>query len=103
MVSQGFFDHTWPNGLTFERRISRSGFAGRAQRWCAGENLVWGRGSQSTPQSLVGAWIQSPAHLRNLLSPRYRRIGVAAVAGTPFDAGDPNGITVSSEYGSRSC
>ena len=62
MVSQGFFDHTWPNGLTFERRIGQSRFAGRAECWCAGENLVWGHGSMSTPEALLTAWMQSPLH-----------------------------------------
>lgn len=101
MVQQGFFDHTWPSGLTFLTRIKQSGFMRGARDWFVGENLVWGSGSKSTPRALIVAWMGSPPHRRNLLQKRFRRIGVAAVRGTPFDARDRDGITVSTEYGLR--
>ncbi len=43
----------------------------------------------------------SPSHRANLLRDRFREIGVAAVRGTPYDASDNTGVTVSSEYGFR--
>lgn len=103
MVRRGFFDHTWPTGLTFDRRIRQSGYAKGSQSWCAGENLVWARGSRSTARRLVRAWMRSPSHRRNLLDPRYSQIGVAAVRGTPSRSNDRAGITATTTYGNRSC
>jgi uncharacterized protein YkwD len=101
MVQDGFFEHTSPNGRTFIDRISNTGYTRGARRWLVGENLVWGSGSRSTPQSMVEAWMGSPAHRANLLRERFREVGVAAARGTPFDAFESNGVTISSEYGFR--
>jgi uncharacterized protein YkwD len=101
MVSDSYFEHTSPSGRTFIDRIGNTGYTRGARRWLVGENLVWGTGSRSTPQAMVGAWMDSPAHRANLLRGRFREIGVAAVRGTPFSATDGSGVTVSSEYGFR--
>jgi uncharacterized protein YkwD len=102
MVAQQYFEHTSPQGVTFIDRIEATGYMRGARSWIVGENLVWGTGPLSTPQSLVTAWMNSPPHRENLLKPRFNEIGVAAVDGTPEgDLGDP-GVTVSSEYGFRS-
>jgi uncharacterized protein YkwD len=101
MVSDGYFEHTSPSGRTFIDRITNTGYMRGARRWLVGENLVWGSGSRSTPRALVEAWIGSPAHRANLLRGRFREVGVAAVRGTPFNAADPSGVTISSEYGFR--
>jgi len=101
MVSGGYFEHTTPGGRTFIDRITNTGYMRGARRWLVGENLVWGTGSQSTPQAMVDGWMGSPAHRANLLRERFREVGVAAVRATPFDASDDNGVTISSEYGFR--
>jgi uncharacterized protein YkwD len=101
MVSQGFFAHTTPAGVDFIDRIRQAGYVNRSRAWLVGENLVWGAGSRSTPGALVEGWMQSPAHRDNLLRKRFREIGIAAVSGTPSDASNADGITVSSEYGYR--
>jgi uncharacterized protein YkwD len=101
MVSDSYFEHTSPSGRTFIDRITNSGYMRGARRWLVGENLVWGSGSRSTPRAMVDAWLASPAHRANLLRGRFREIGIAAVRGTPFNAGDASGVTISSEYGFR--
>lgn len=101
MVSDGYFEHTSPRGRTFIDRISNTGYMRGARRWLVGENLVWGTGSQSSPQAMVAAWLASPAHRANLLRERFREIGVAATRGTPYDASEKNGVTISTEYGFR--
>jgi uncharacterized protein YkwD len=101
MVSDGYFEHTSPHGRTFIDRISNTGYMRGARRWLVGENLVWGTGSQSSPHAMVDAWMASPAHRENLLRERFREIGVAATRGTPYDASEENGVTVSTEYGFR--
>jgi uncharacterized protein YkwD len=102
MVSQGYFEHTCPVGVTFVDRIAATGYTQGARFWEVGENLVWGSGSLSTPQSLVTSWMNSPPHRENLLRARFREIGIAAVVGTPRRSSDTTGVTVSSEYGYRS-
>jgi uncharacterized protein YkwD len=101
MVRQGYFDHTSPAGVTFVDRIQATGYTRGARVWEVGENLVWGTGSLSTPQSLVTSWMNSPPHRENLLRSRFREIGIAAVVGTPRSGSDATGVTVSSEYGYR--
>ena len=49
-----------------------------------GETIAWvplTRGGDAA--TVLGAWMQSPSHRATLLSPRFRRIGVARRAGTP--------------------
>jgi uncharacterized protein YkwD len=101
MVQEGYFEHTSPSGETFIDRITNTGYMRGARRWLVGENLVWGSGSQSIPRAIVDSWMGSPSHRANLLRARFREVGVAAVRGTPFNASDDNGVTISSEYGFR--
>jgi len=101
MISQSYFEHTSPAGVTFEDRIERTGYMRNARSWLVGENLVWGTGQLSTPQAVVTAWMNSPPHRENLLRPTFREIGIAAIRGTPQGQSDPTGATVSSEYGYR--
>ncbi|MGH2955548.1 MAG: CAP domain-containing protein [Solirubrobacterales bacterium] len=101
MVSVGFFSHTAPNGRSFVDRIESSGYMRGARSWLVGENLVWASGERSTPERLVQAWMESPAHRKNLLRGRFREVGVGVRRGTPYNAGEQNGVTVTSEYGFR--
>jgi uncharacterized protein YkwD len=101
MVSDGYFAHTSPSGVTFIDRIEATGYMRGARSWLVGENLAWGTSSLSSPGAVVQAWMNSPPHRENLLRAKFRELGVAAVRGTPDSAGDANGITVASEYGYR--
>jgi uncharacterized protein YkwD len=101
MVNQGYFEHTSPAGVTFVDRIESTGYTRGARAWEVGENLVWGNGPLSTPQSLVTSWMNSPPHRENLLRSRFQEIGIAAAVGTPASRLDQAGVTVSSEYGFR--
>lgn len=47
---------------------------------CA-ENIAAG---QSTPQTVVNAWLSSSGHRANILNPGYKHIGVGYVAGGPY-------------------
>jgi uncharacterized protein YkwD len=101
MVNQGYFEHTSPAGVTFVDRIEATGYTQGSRSWEVGENLVWGNGPLSSPQSLVTSWMNSPPHRENLLRARFQEIGIAAVVGTPESRLDLTGVTVSSEYGYR--
>ncbi|HHZ01630.1 MAG TPA: hypothetical protein GX396_01645 [Tissierellia bacterium] len=54
-------------------------------RWSAwGENIAYG---QRTPEIVVNAWMNSPGHRANILSPNFSKIGVGYVTnsnGTPY-------------------
>jgi uncharacterized protein YkwD len=82
-------------------RIESAGYMRGARSWLVGENLVWGSGELSTPANLVRAWMESPAHRANMLRGRFKEIGIGVQRGTPNDASEFNGVTVSSEYGFR--
>jgi uncharacterized protein YkwD len=101
MVSEGYFDHTSPAGVTFIDRIASTGYTHGVRSWVVGENLIWGTGPLSTPQSTVTSWMESPAHRQNVLRARFQDVGIAAVMGTPEGSSDPTGVTISSEYGDR--
>jgi len=101
MVRAGYFGHTSLSGISFVDRILDTGYTRRVRNWVIGENLVWGSGELSSPAALVRSWMNSPPHRANLLKPRFREVGIAAVRGTPQQRGDSAGITVSSEYGFR--
>jgi uncharacterized protein YkwD len=100
MISQSYFEHTSPAGVTFMDRIEATGYMRGARTWTVGENLVWGTGPLSTPEALVTAWMNSPPHRENLLSGDFREVGMGVVFGTPSkDA--PDGVTVTTDFGTR--
>jgi uncharacterized protein YkwD len=77
------FTHT-PCGRAMSLPMRKSGYA----RGCytVGENLAWVP-LGATPREVVRAWLDSPAHRANLLSPRYRDTGVARRVATLDGAG----------------
>ena len=67
-----WFAHVGPDGSTVESRSQAYGY----HNWeILGENLVMGTGSLD-PDSIVDAWMRSPAHRRIILSPDLEEIGV---------------------------
>ncbi len=66
-----WFSHTGPDGSTFVSRIEAAGFPFTVQ---LGEILAWGTQGWSA-DALVQAWMNSPAHREEILSPAYRRAG----------------------------
>ena len=70
MQNQNYWDHTSPSGVEPWYFINNSGY----NYSYAGENL--GKGFTDA-SSLVTAWMNSPKHRDNLLSPNFTEIGVA--------------------------
>lgn len=73
MASHNFFSHTGSNGSTVDQRIRAAGYS---PLWAWGENIAAG---QPSPEEAVNAWMNSPGHRANILSPHYQHIGVAYV------------------------
>ena len=88
MVARRFFAHVSPDGRDFVSRIRATGYT-RARRWVVGENIAWGSRELSMPEVVVRNWMTSPAHRENVLSRRFREIGVAVTWGAPASAPPP--------------
>lgn len=80
MASHNFFSHTGSDGSSVDQRIRAAGYS---PLWAWGENIAAG---QPSPEEVVNAWMNSPSHRANILSPYYHEIGVAYVyaAGTTY-------------------
>jgi uncharacterized protein YkwD len=78
MGRAGYFAHASADGTAFWRRIRKYYKAGNHSLWSVGENLVWAAPGLSAGRAMK-LWIASPEHLRNLLNPQWRQIGVSAV------------------------
>jgi uncharacterized protein YkwD len=75
MFAKDYWAHIAPDGTTPWVFIKNSGY----EYLYAGENLA--RGFTTAPE-VVNAWMASPTHRENLLSPNYKEIGFAVKTGT---------------------
>lgn len=91
MVSRGYFGHESADGSSFDRRVRRFYRGLRS----AGENIAFGVPDLS-PGDAMELWLNSPAHRRNILDPRWREIGISVVhvdsASGPDYQGDPTTV-----------
>jgi uncharacterized protein YkwD len=78
MATDGYFDHTSADGTAFWKRIGRWYSAGGYHYWSVGENLLWSS-PQVDPSGALQLWMNSPEHRANILSARWREIGVSAL------------------------
>jgi uncharacterized protein YkwD len=98
MVREDFFDHTAPDGTTFDQRIEAAGYGGFST---LAENIAWGSGSLSTPSRIVDSWMHSPGHRRNILDRNLRDIGIGIAPGAPQDDGGQRAATYTTDFGRR--
>jgi uncharacterized protein YkwD len=100
MVAGDFFAHESPSGSELDERVRASGYLRGANGWSAGENLAWGSGPLATPAATVRAWMRSPGHRANLLSDRFREVGVGIAPGAPVPGAGGPAATYVTVYGS---
>jgi uncharacterized protein YkwD len=101
MVSEDYFAHIAPSGLTPVGRAEETGYIPNQQvGYTLGENIAWGTLQLSTPSAITAAWIASPKHLANILYDPYRdtAIGVAPEAPAALAEGQP-GAVYTQEFG----
>lgn len=72
MAEQNFFGHTGKDGSKFSNRIKRQGYSYRA----AAENIAAGQKSAS---QVLGSWLKSAGHRRNILNCRLKETGIAVI------------------------
>ncbi len=102
MVRESFFDHVSPSGSTLLSRVRRgTAYLRRARSYGLAENIAWGSGSFATPQETVKGWMDSAGHRANILSRRYRHIGIGIVIGAPEDAQGMPAATYTTDFGHR--
>lgn len=100
MVRKRYFSHTSRTGKNVVDRLTNFGYIAGATSWTVGENIAWGSGGRSTPRSIVSAWMHSPGHRQNILSRRFREIGIGVAFDTP--AGSyATGATYTTTFGAR--
>jgi uncharacterized protein YkwD len=99
----GYFEHESRDGSAFWKRVQRFYGAGRYSTWSVGENLLWSSGELNASRALK-LWMKSPAHRANILTPRWREIGLAAVtvAGAPGVYGGRDVVIITTDFGVRS-
>lgn len=74
MIRRRYFEHVGPGGPSLAQRLRRARYRSRI----SGENI--GVQGLPTPVAIVNAWIESPPHFANMVSPKYRFAGVGIVA-----------------------
>ncbi len=91
MGRANFFSHTGPDGSTMTGRIEAGGYSG----WTfVAENLAGGQGSAA---AVVDAWMNSPGHRANILSPKAKELGIGHV----FQGGSTYGHYWVQHFGAR--
>ena len=100
MVEKRYFDHFSKAGKDVVDRLTHTGYLGDARTWVVGENLAWGSGERSTPRQIIGAWMHSAGHRQNILTSRFREIGIGVVFETPTSVA-ARGATYTTTFGAR--
>ena len=70
MYAKNYFSHQSLDGRTMSDRLHE----GNINYHAAGENIARG---QQTAERVMQAWMNSPGHRRNILSPKFGKIGIA--------------------------
>jgi len=100
MVAKHYFEHVSKSGHDVVDRLRKSGYLAHVQTWMVGENLAWGSGERGSPRQIMRAWMHSAGHRRNILTSRFREVGIGTVVGTP-DSRGPRGATYTTTFGAR--
>jgi uncharacterized protein YkwD len=78
MGADGYFEHNSHDGTAFWKRIGRWYGSNGYGYWSVGENLLWSS-PQVDPVDALQLWMNSPEHRANILTARWREIGISAV------------------------
>lgn len=102
MGQDGYFEHESADGSAFWKRVERYYPSKGWSYWAIGENLLWSSPDLDGPGALK-LWMASPEHRANILTPKWREIGVSAVS-VAAAPGTYNGLDVTivtTEFGVR--
>jgi len=74
------FSHT-ACGRSMLYHFQRVGYT-KCSTWGAAENITWATGSYATVARRMSGWLHSDGHRNNILSPKYRDLGLGLRIGT---------------------
>ena len=97
-VRCGQFSHT-PCSERFESTFVAAGYS-LAGAYSIGENLAFGQNRAGSPRQIMAAWLASPPHRQNLLSPDWKSFGLGVRSGKSF-LGYSDVAIWANEFGSR--
>lgn len=102
MIQHGFFEHESRGGGSFWKRVERFYASTGFRSWEVGENLAYGSPDLGAAAT-VRMWMNSPGHRENLLSRKWREIGLGAlhVASAGGEFGGSAVTVVTADFGSR--
>jgi len=102
MAADGYFAHESADGSAFWKRIQRFYASSPWRYWSVGENLLWSSPDVDAKDALA-MWLASPEHRANLLTSRWREIGVSAlhVTGAPGTYRGLDVTIVTTDFGVR--
>jgi uncharacterized protein YkwD len=98
----GFFAHDSRDGTEFWKRVRRFYGPGGYRTWSVGENLLWSSGGLDAAEA-VRLWMASPGHRKNILTARWREIGLSAVGvkRAPGVYGGRDVVIITTDFGIR--
>jgi uncharacterized protein YkwD len=100
MVRENFFDHVSPGGSTLLSRVRGStAYLQNVGSWALGENIAWGTGELATPAETMKGWMESSGHRHNILTRRFRHVGIGIALGAPVDAQGQAAATYTTDFG----
>ena len=95
MVARKVFEHG-----NFVGRIKAARYLKGTGTWSVGENIAWGSGTLATPEEIVRSWMNSAPHRHNILSRKFREIGIGTARGVPVRR-NFEGATYTTDFGRR--
>jgi uncharacterized protein YkwD len=78
MGERGYFGHASVDGTDPVSRVGRYYTRKGYRSWWVGENLAWWSPTIEA-NDVVKRWLASPVHRKELLTPRWREIGISAI------------------------
>jgi uncharacterized protein YkwD len=78
MALEGYFAHESSDGSPFWKRVRRFYSPSGYEYWSVGENLLYSS-PDVDPHGALQLWLSSPKHRENMLTARWREIGLSAV------------------------
>ena len=102
MGTFGFFGHSSRDGSVFWKRVQRFYAQGSYGNWSVGENLLWSTTGLDASRALK-LWMASPGHRKNILTARWREVGLSAVSvpAAPGVFGGRDVVIITSDFGVR--
>ena len=103
MLNDGYFAHDSHDGAPFWSRLTAYTRAAPHGGWSVGENLLWSAPDVDAPTALK-LWMASPEHRANILTAKWRQIGVAAIHAdtAPGTFGGQPVTVITTDFGVRS-